>query len=43
MTLDGMRIGGVFRMFGSQHHNVGGAAAGLTVDAIQALRASRND
>jgi elongation factor G len=28
MTLGGMRVGGVFRMFGGQHHNVGGAVAG---------------
>ena len=28
MTLDGMRVGGVFRMFGSQHNNVGSASAG---------------
>jgi elongation factor G len=28
MTLGGMRVGGVFRMFGSQHNNVGSAAAG---------------
>jgi elongation factor G len=31
MTLDGMRVGGVFRMFGGQHNNVGAAAAGEIV------------
>ena len=31
MTLDGMRVGGVFRMFGSQHNNVGSASAGEIV------------
>jgi elongation factor G len=31
MTLDGMRVGGVFRMFGSQHQNVGSASAGEIV------------
>ena len=31
MTLGGMRVGGVFRMFGSQHNNVGGAQAGEIV------------
>jgi elongation factor G len=29
--LDGMRVGGVFRMFGSQHNNVGNASAGEIV------------
>jgi elongation factor G len=31
MTLNGMRVGGVFRMFGGQHNNVGSAAAGEIV------------
>jgi elongation factor G len=31
MTLDGMRVGGVFRMFGGQHNNVGAASAGEIV------------
>jgi elongation factor G len=31
MILDGMRVGGVFRMFGGQHNNVGGASAGEIV------------
>ena len=31
MTLGGMRVGGVFRMFGGQHNNVAGAAAGEIV------------
>jgi elongation factor G len=31
MTLGGMRVGGVYRMFGGQHHNVPGAGAGAIV------------
>jgi elongation factor G len=31
MTLGGMRVGGVFRMFGGQHHPLPGAAAGEIV------------
>ncbi|MGH6944964.1 MAG: elongation factor G, partial [Geminicoccaceae bacterium] len=31
MTLGGMRVGGVYRMFGAQHNNVGGAQAGEIV------------
>jgi elongation factor G len=31
MQLGGMRVGGVFRMFGAHHHNVGGAQAGEIV------------
>ena len=31
MTLGGMRVGGVFRMFGDQHNNIGSAQAGEIV------------